>query len=68
LGGSSARCCSAAGAGTGLFRAETLREWLRGERMLWPRHGKKLWLVLTLELWLRAYLDGEEGAGSADAG
>ncbi|MEE1927174.1 asparagine synthase C-terminal domain-containing protein [Streptomyces sp. TRM 70351] len=39
----------------GLFRTDTLRAWTRGEGLLLPRHGGKLWLVLTLELWLRAY-------------
>lgn len=39
----------------GLFRIDTLRAWTRGEGLLLPRHGGKLWLVLTLELWLRAY-------------
>jgi asparagine synthase (glutamine-hydrolysing) len=33
----------------------TVRSWLRGEGALLPRQGGKLWLVLTLELWLRAY-------------
>jgi asparagine synthase (glutamine-hydrolysing) len=31
-----------------------IREWLAGRGNLWPRHGVKLWLVLTLEAWLRA--------------
>ncbi|MER6089709.1 asparagine synthetase B family protein [Streptomyces bluensis] len=39
----------------GLFRQDTVRGWLRGEGTLLPRQGGKLWLVLTLELWLRAY-------------
>ncbi|MFE9132757.1 asparagine synthetase B family protein [Streptomyces sp. NPDC007355] len=39
----------------GLFRPETIRAWLRGEGALLPRQGGKLWLVLTLELWLRSY-------------
>ncbi|MGW0579739.1 asparagine synthetase B family protein, partial [Streptomyces sp. NPDC002920] len=39
----------------GLFRPDTVRTWLRGEGTLLPRQGGKLWLVLTLELWLRAY-------------
>ncbi|MGW4236986.1 asparagine synthetase B family protein [Streptomyces sp. NPDC004749] len=39
----------------GLFRQDTVREWLRGGGALLPRQGGKLWLVLTLELWLRAY-------------
>ncbi len=41
----------------GLFRPETIRIWLQGEGMLWPRHGAVLWLLLTLELWLRSHLD-----------
>ncbi|MBW5485461.1 asparagine synthetase B family protein [Streptomyces bambusae] len=39
----------------GLFRPETIRAWLKGEGSLLPRQGGKLWLVLTLELWLRSY-------------
>ncbi|MFF2066285.1 asparagine synthetase B family protein [Streptomyces sp. NPDC058200] len=39
----------------GLFRQDTVRSWMRGEGALLPRQGGKLWLVLTLELWLRAY-------------
>ncbi|MFJ8014893.1 asparagine synthetase B family protein [Streptomyces sp. NPDC096339] len=39
----------------GLFRPETVRTWLKGEGTLLPRQGGKLWLVLTLELWLRSY-------------
>jgi len=31
-----------------------IREWLRYEGGLWPRYGIKLWLLLTLEEWLRA--------------
>jgi len=41
----------------GLFRTDTIRSWLRGEGSLYPRQGGKLWLVLTLELWLRSYVD-----------
>jgi asparagine synthase (glutamine-hydrolysing) len=39
----------------GLFRPETIESWLRREGTLLPRQGGKLWLLLTLELWLRAY-------------
>ncbi|MFE6779776.1 asparagine synthetase B family protein [Streptomyces sp. NPDC057702] len=39
----------------GLFRPETVRTWMHGEGTLLPRQGSKLWLVLTLELWLRSY-------------
>ncbi|MEU0661173.1 asparagine synthetase B family protein [Streptomyces lavendulocolor] len=39
----------------GLFRTDTVRTWMRGEGTLLPRQGGKLWLVLTLELWLRSY-------------
>jgi asparagine synthase (glutamine-hydrolysing) len=38
-----------------LFRAETIDTWLRGKGALLPRQGGKLWLVLSLELWLRAF-------------
>ena len=31
-----------------------LKEWLSYQGNLFPRHGVKLWLVLALELWLRA--------------
>jgi asparagine synthase (glutamine-hydrolysing) len=31
-----------------------VREWLNYEGVLFPRHGVKLWLLLSLELWLRA--------------
>ncbi|MFJ2110489.1 asparagine synthetase B family protein [Streptomyces sp. NPDC087850] len=39
----------------GLFRQDTVRAWMKGEGALLPGQGGKLWLVLTLELWLRAY-------------
>lgn len=39
----------------GLFRPDTVRTWMRGEGALLPRQGGKLWLLLTLELWLRSY-------------
>ncbi|WP_405690827.1 asparagine synthetase B family protein [Streptomyces sp. NBC_00057] len=39
----------------GLFRPDTVRTWMKGEGTLLPRQGGKLWLVLTLELWLRSY-------------
>ncbi|MFJ7999875.1 asparagine synthetase B family protein [Streptomyces sp. NPDC096310] len=39
----------------GLFRQSTVRAWMKGQGALLPRQGGKLWLVLTLELWLRAY-------------
>jgi asparagine synthase (glutamine-hydrolysing) len=32
---------------------ELVREWLAYRGNLWPRHGVKLWLLLTLEVWLR---------------
>jgi asparagine synthase (glutamine-hydrolysing) len=32
----------------------TVAEWLNYEGCLWPRHGVKLWMALTLEVWLRA--------------
>ncbi len=41
----------------GLFRPEPIRAWMAGEGSVWPRHGAKLWLLLSLELWLRSFLD-----------
>ena len=32
-----------------------VREWLAYRDNLWPRHGVKLWLLLTLEIWLRVH-------------
>jgi asparagine synthase (glutamine-hydrolysing) len=32
---------------------EPVRAWLAYRGELWPRHGVKLWLLLTLEVWLR---------------
>jgi asparagine synthase (glutamine-hydrolysing) len=40
----------------GLLRREVVQDWLAGRGSVHPRHGAKLWLVLTLELWLRAHL------------
>ncbi|MQY28011.1 asparagine synthetase B family protein [Nocardia aurantia] len=39
----------------GLFREDTIRAWLEGRGALLPRQGGKLWLVLSLELWLRSF-------------
>jgi asparagine synthase (glutamine-hydrolysing) len=33
---------------------DLIREWLDYRGCVFPRHGVKLWLLLTLELWLRA--------------
>ena len=33
---------------------QVLQEWLDYRGELWPRHGRKLWLILSLETWLRA--------------
>jgi asparagine synthase (glutamine-hydrolysing) len=41
----------------GIIRQAPIREWLRGEGMLWPRQGITLWILLTLELWVRSYVD-----------
>jgi asparagine synthase (glutamine-hydrolysing) len=39
----------------GLFREQTVRVWMQGRGLIWRRHGQFIWLLLTLELWLRAY-------------
>ena len=41
----------------GLFQEKTIRTWLKGEGLVYAKHGGKLWLLLTLELWLQAFLD-----------
>jgi asparagine synthase (glutamine-hydrolysing) len=41
----------------GLFQTKTIRDWLNGKGSIYARQGGKLWLLLTLELWLRAFLD-----------
>jgi asparagine synthase (glutamine-hydrolysing) len=40
-----------------LLRQDTIRVWLDGKGLVFGRHGQKIWLLLTLEAWLRAYLD-----------
>ncbi len=49
--------------GRGLFRVEPIRAWMSGEGSVWPRHGAKLWLLLSLELWFRSFVDGDEAGG-----
>ncbi len=41
----------------GLFQEKTIKTWLKGEGLIYARQGGKLWLLLTLELWLQAFLD-----------
>lgn len=43
----------------GLFQTEIIRQWMRGEGSVYAKQGGKLWLLLTLELWLRAFFDAE---------
>ncbi len=44
----------------GLFREETIRTWLKGEGLIFARQGGKLWLLITLEIWLRNFFDDSE--------
>jgi asparagine synthase (glutamine-hydrolysing) len=48
---------SRSAADRGLLRREVVAGWLAGRGSVHSRHGAKLWLVLTLELWLRAHVD-----------
>ncbi len=41
----------------GLFQEKTICAWLKGDGLIYARQGGKLWLLLTLELWLQAFLD-----------
>lgn len=48
---------SRSAADRGLLRRDVVAGWLAGRGSVHARHGAKLWLVLTLELWLRAHVD-----------
>ncbi|TWF79434.1 asparagine synthase (glutamine-hydrolysing) [Pseudonocardia hierapolitana] len=48
---------SRSSADRGVLRCEVVAGWLAGRGSVHARHGAKLWLVLTLELWLRAHVD-----------
>ncbi len=39
----------------GLFRKQAVRDWMQYRGLVWRRHGQFIWLLLTLELWLRAF-------------
>jgi asparagine synthase (glutamine-hydrolysing) len=46
----------------GILNQALLRDWLDYRGSLLPRYGVKLWLVLTLELWFRTYIDAPRDA------
>jgi asparagine synthase (glutamine-hydrolysing) len=48
------------GRSRGIFNTAVIRSWLNRRGVLGPRHGQRLWLALTLEAWLRAYVDTAE--------
>jgi len=52
----------ARGRSRGIFRSDTVASWLRGEGLLWQDHARRLWLLLTLEAWLRAFVDCREAS------
>lgn len=39
----------------GLFREHVVRDWMQHRGLVWRRHGQFIWLLITLELWLRAF-------------
>ena len=41
----------------GLFETKTIKSWLKGEGLVYARQGGKIWLLLTLEVWLQSFLD-----------
>lgn len=41
----------------GLFDATVIKSWMQSENQVFARHGGKLWLLLTLELWLKEFVD-----------
>jgi asparagine synthase (glutamine-hydrolysing) len=44
----------------GLFQEKTIRTWLKGEGLIYARQGGKLWLLITLEIWLRNFFDSSD--------
>jgi asparagine synthase (glutamine-hydrolysing) len=44
----------------GIFNQELVKQWLDYQQSPFPRQGIKLWLVLTLEIWFKAYLDAPQ--------
>jgi asparagine synthase (glutamine-hydrolysing) len=45
-----------------ILNVKLLKEWINYKESVFPRHGIKLWLVLTLELWFTQYLDPPKSA------
>jgi asparagine synthase (glutamine-hydrolysing) len=45
-----------------ILNHDLLKSWLAYRENLFPRHGIKLWLVLSLELYFRAFLDAPRSA------
>ncbi len=39
----------------GLFREAIVHDWIQGKGLIWGHHGQFIWLLITLELWLRSY-------------
>jgi asparagine synthase (glutamine-hydrolysing) len=44
----------------GLFATSALRELTEGHRAGAAQHGERLWALVTLEIWQRIFVDGEE--------
>jgi asparagine synthase (glutamine-hydrolysing) len=53
--------------GRGLFAASVLRDLAHEYRAGVTEHGERLWLLLTLEIWQRIFLDGEDPGAIARA-
>ena len=49
----------------GMFDPEAVRRMAEAHRRGAEEHGDRLWLLLTLELWHRVFVDGEDVAGIA---
>lgn len=45
-----------------VLNQELVKNWLNYRESLFPRHGIKLWLLLSLELYFRAFLDAPRNA------
>jgi asparagine synthase (glutamine-hydrolysing) len=45
-----------------ILNLKLLKEWINYRESVFPRHGIKLWLILTLELWFTQYIDAPKSA------
>jgi hypothetical protein len=45
------------GRARGIFQTGVIRSWLAGQGLTADRYAQRVWLLITLEAWLRSFLD-----------